>query len=221
MIENLENEIWEDIVVDKEELNTYKGLYQVSNIGRVRNSKTGRILKQWKDRQGYFNVKLYKDSNKKTYKVHRLVALAFIPNTENKPQVDHINTIRHDNRMENLRWATQSENNNNELTLKHISELNKGKIRSKESIEKQKETIKLKNKNKIKVDKEKKDHRIICITTKKVFNSIKEAGEYYNINQGNICDCCRGKYKSAGKLNGVKLVWMYYKDYIKKYEIAS
>lgn len=60
--------------------------------------------------------------------------------------------------------------------------------------------------------------KIICITTGKIFNTIKEGAEYYNIkNKGNIVQCCKGKYKSAGKLeDGTKLIWMYYKDYLKE-----
>lgn len=54
-------------------------------------------------------------------KIHRLIAEAFIPNPENKPCIDHINTIRHDNRIENLRWATYKENGNNEITKTNLS----------------------------------------------------------------------------------------------------
>ena len=61
-----------------------------------------------------------------------------------------------------------------------------------------------------------KDHpratMVICITTGKIFNTIKEASEFYNIDSGHISACCNGKRKSAGKLNGNKLIWMYYKD---------
>ena len=59
--------------------------------------------------------------------------------------------------------------------------------------------------------------KIICITTMKIFNTIKEGAEYYKIKgSGNIVQCCKGKYKSAGKLeNGIKLVWMYYEDYLR------
>ena len=78
--------------------------YEVSNGGNVR--RGGRVLKPGRGNK-YPIVQLGR--NNKKY-VHRLVALAFIPNPDNKPQVDHINRIRTDNRVENLRWATKSEN---------------------------------------------------------------------------------------------------------------
>lgn len=86
--------------------------YEVSNIGRVRNSKTMYILKPQK-KEGYNRIGLY---NKK-FLVHRLVAQAFIPNHENKPCVNHINGVRDDNIVENLEWCTISENNKHMYTL--------------------------------------------------------------------------------------------------------
>ncbi len=87
--------------------------YAVSNIGRVINNKTGRILKPGFNKHGYLQVSLYKDGKAKSYLLHRLIALAFLENVDNKDLVDHINNIKHDNRLENLRWATMAENNQN------------------------------------------------------------------------------------------------------------
>ena len=121
-------EIWRNI-------EGYEGLYQVSNIGRVRSldrydnrgrKRKGQIKKGSVNKYGYLLIGLKKNGKQKTYGVHRLVASAFIPNPENKPHIDHMNTIRDDNRVVNLRWVTPSENNNNELTRKHFSEARKG-----------------------------------------------------------------------------------------------
>ena len=101
-------EIWEDI----EEFPDY----QVSNLGRVRSCKFDKIkvMKpgiQEQNKSCYYHfVMLSKDNHKFNRYVHRLVGKAFIPNPENKPQIDHINRNGLDNRVENLRWATRSEN---------------------------------------------------------------------------------------------------------------
>lgn len=95
--------------------------YMVSNLGRIKSlnyNHTGNeiILKSRKNKYGYLQIGLCKDGKQKNYKIHRLVAQAFIPNPENKKEVDHINTIRDDNRVENLRWSTRAENINNNLS---------------------------------------------------------------------------------------------------------
>ena len=111
----MEEEIWKPI---KE----FEGYYEVSNMGRVRSlnyKRTGKekILKNIGDYKGYLEIVLTKNGKQKQFKVHRLVAEAFIPNPENKPCIDHINTVKSDNRVENLRWVTYKENSNNEKTL--------------------------------------------------------------------------------------------------------
>ena len=86
-----------------------KGMdYEVSTEGRVRNL-SGKILKQ-KTENGYKRIGLYKGDKQMFFRVHRLVAAAFIPKVRNKEQVHHINHIRHDNRVENLQWVTGEEN---------------------------------------------------------------------------------------------------------------
>ena len=112
-------EIWKPVV-------DYEGLYEVSSVGRVRSlnyNKTGqvKILKAHNDKDGYLRIELHKHGIAKSYYVHRLVAQAFIPNPENKPCVDHINTMKSDNFYKNLRWVTHKENNNNELTRQHLT----------------------------------------------------------------------------------------------------
>ena len=91
----------------------YNNNYSVSNKGNVKNNNTERILKQTINRDGYHRLSLYVDRKQKTVEIHRLVAIAFIPNPENKPCVDHINNNKIDNNVNNLRWATRSENQHN------------------------------------------------------------------------------------------------------------
>jgi hypothetical protein len=104
----MEQEIWKDIP-------WYEWKYQASNLGRIKSLITKlktqdnvRILSRRK--VWYLYTELYKNNIWKKYQVHRLVCLTFIPNPENKEQVNHINWIKDDNRLENLEWCTQSEN---------------------------------------------------------------------------------------------------------------
>lgn len=85
--------------------------YQISNEGRVWSKKSNRYMKLQKDACGYLRVQLYMGNGKgRTEKVHRLVAIAFIDNPDNLPEVNHINHQRDDNRVENLEWITHKEN---------------------------------------------------------------------------------------------------------------
>jgi len=111
----------------------YDHPYEISNMGRVKfpaytkyNGKgvqyvPERITYGTPNGQGYLSVALMRNNKSKTVFVHRLVGNAFIPNPHNKPQIDHINTISTDNKVSNLRWVTQAENNANILTREHRS----------------------------------------------------------------------------------------------------
>ena len=105
--EDLPNEIWRDII-------GYDGDYQVSNFARVKSFKKGKIQirKVEVDLNGYVRCGLHKSGETKHPFLHVLVAQAFIPNPEGKTQVNHINGIKTDNRVENLEWVTPSENIN-------------------------------------------------------------------------------------------------------------
>ena len=100
--------------------------YQVSWWGRVRNTKTGRILKPGLDTGGYQHVALYKNKKAKTIKIHRLVAREWVGNPEEKRCVDHIDGSRTNNHWENLRRATHSENLMNKRGHKDRTSVYKG-----------------------------------------------------------------------------------------------
>jgi hypothetical protein len=87
--------------------------YLIYPDGRVYNKKYKRFLKPSDNGQGYLKVDLCKDGERKTHSIHRLVAEQYIPNPDNKPEVDHIYRDRKDNRVENLQWVTSSENSQN------------------------------------------------------------------------------------------------------------
>lgn len=108
------------------ELHNFDIPYAVNDRGLVKNLSSNKILKG-NVNKGYRRFVLRKDGKPFYVLAHRLVAEAFLPNPDNKPFIDHINTIKTDNRVENLRWVTRLENANNPLSKQHISQSNKGR----------------------------------------------------------------------------------------------
>lgn len=146
-------------------------LYDITEDGTVINTRTNKALKPIVTKKGYLQVNLSINGNRKACLIHKLVAEAFIPNPDNLPEVDHINTIRSDNRVSNLRWVTRKENENNPLTKKHISEASTKKVQViAESI----------------IDG--------SITS---YESMAEAERLTGIDRRQIGDCCRGRQKTA------------------------
>lgn len=171
-------EIWKDI-------NCYEGIYQVSDLGRVKSlnyNHTGKevIMKNYENKNGYMYIFLYSNGKCNNLRIHRLVCSAFIDNPENKKEVNHKNGIKSDNRVENLEWATHSENQ------KHA--YNTGLKKS------------------IWTGKFGKDNYLsipVCRYTKlgeyiDEFDGSMDAKRKTRINNSHILECCKGKRKSAG-----------------------
>lgn len=107
---DMEGEVWKDVA-------GFEGLYSISNMGRVKSqgnfeARKTKMLKPQLLNTGYLIVKLSKQGKVFQFLVHRLVAEAFVPNPENKPEVNHLNELKNDNRACNLAWVTRKENIN-------------------------------------------------------------------------------------------------------------
>lgn len=111
-LKDLDGEQWADIP-------NYEGQYQVSTFGRVKSFKRGgvKILRPALSRRGYLIAQLWRNAEPRSLAISRLVALCFIPNPDNKPQVDHINGMKFNNHVSNLRWVTGIENINYAVEL--------------------------------------------------------------------------------------------------------
>jgi hypothetical protein len=96
-----------------EDLKDYEGLYKINREGDIFSVRKNKILKQRVGNRGYKMVGLYKNKQEKLYLIHRLLCIQFLENTENKSCVDHIDRNRQNNCLDNLRWATHSENMRN------------------------------------------------------------------------------------------------------------
>lgn len=104
--------------------------YKISNYGNLKNKKTNKILLIDK---GYYRVSLYNKGKSKHFSIHRLVAINFLPNIQNKPCVNHIDGNKLNNRVENLEWCTQKENINH-AWKNGLSKSYKGEMSSKSKI---------------------------------------------------------------------------------------
>lgn len=201
-LDNIPNEIWKDI-------EGFKGIYQISNMGRIksiertiiRQSKKHhikpRIISQSLDKNGYLRSSLTKDGYTNSYSVHRLVALTFICNPDNKPQVNHIDECKTNNTVDNLEWMTCYENNNygtrNDRIKKTFIENDSMKNRK----------MNITHKRKVK-----------CITTGEIYDSVTDACKAHNIkSRSSISAVCKGTQKCTYNYKtGVKLEWVYIEE---------
>lgn len=158
-------EVWKDI-------KDYEGLYQVSNWGRVKSlnyNRTGKaeVMIPRKTKKGYLLVQLSKNGKKKTCSVHRLVAGAFLDNPEGKPEINHIDENKENNRVDNLEWIWHKDNCNHGTRNERMT-----KTKSKPILQ-------------------------LSLTGDliKEWDSTQECGRN-GFSQGNVSECCNGKRKS-------------------------
>ena len=114
-----------DLKVEWKLIEGFGGTYSVSNYGDVKNNRTGKLMKPRKNEKGYLHIGLTKNGKQKCMRVHRLVAQAFIPNPENKPQVNHIDFDRENNCVSNLEWVTNQENTQYSVCNRKLQEKRK------------------------------------------------------------------------------------------------
>ena len=194
------NEEWRPV-------NGYEGIYEISSLGRLRTLKTGHIKSPSLMRNGYYGYLLWKNNHSKFATLHRLLAIAFIPNPENKPCIDHINTIKTDNRLDNLRWCSSKENSNNPLSKIHSSNSHKGQIKTPESIEKWKQSREKWKETEsysafISRLAESYSKPVIQINSEgeeiRVFQSVRAAARHIGKRPSNIFGVLSGRRKTAG-----------------------
>ena len=154
--------------------------YWINKEGQITNKETGKTIKWLISRHGYYYCHLWANNGNRYIRMHRLLALAFIPNPNNYPLVRHLNDIKTDNRLENLAWGTMSEN---------IKDSIKNGKYNQEASEKARNIGR-------KISSTKCSKKVLCIETNTIFDSTKEAGDWLGVNRAGISGCCRGKYKT-------------------------
>ena len=166
-------EIWRDI-------EGYEGLYQVSNFGRVKSLNYRRtckekLLKAYKDKEGYLHVSLCKDGKTKTYSIHRLVAQEFIPNPYNLPQVNHKDENKTNNRVYNLEWCSVKYNINYGTRNKRQSES--------------------------RTNYTKFSKQVLCVETGVIYPSTSQVEREFGFSKASISRCCLRKQKTCGRFH--------------------
>ena len=189
------------------EIKGFEGLYETTENGIVRNIKTNRIVKPRLTTWGYLQYGLMKNHKRIWIAAQRVVALTFIPNPENKPEVNHIDGNKQNNNVNNLEWSTRSENVKHafKIGLIKTSDAFKynwiGKNHSEESKQKisdARKGCKLSDECKRKISQNNKQNKKIqCIETGEIFKSAAEAGRKYKLSRTTIAHAATGYIKTA------------------------
>ena len=171
-----DSEIWRDVV-------GYEGLYQVSNLGRVkslrgRSNHKNDIFLKIQTNKGYKRVSLCKNDVLKHYPLHRIVAEAFVPNIDNKPQVNHIDGDKSNNKASNLEWCTSRENRKHGIQIGLIK-------------------VKGKRVNQYNLNGE----------FLKMWETLSSAAKECGVHTSHIASCCKGKFRQAGGY-----IWKYVEE---------
>lgn len=170
----IEEEIWLPVL-------GFERFYSVSNFGRVKSlHKNGKILKQNKSKHGYLYVILTNETQRKGFRINRLVAIAFIPNQYNKPIVNHKNGIKTDNRSVNLEWYTYKENREHAISINLMPRYSEGLKMAHKAMQKPIEAF-----NKITGEK-------IWVS-----DSIRSAEAAYGLDSGNMTRVLKGISKTT------------------------
>lgn len=151
----------------------FEGFYAITEEGEVWSYRSKKFLSKKLSQKGYYEV-LFSVDGKRTYKrVNRLVAEAFIPNPNGLPEVNHLNEVKTDNRVENLEWVSTIDNCNYGTRNQRIKEKLIGKSGTK----------------------------VLCVETNTVYNSVSEAAKAINRTERALLYCLSGTYKTCGKLH--------------------
>ena len=148
----------------------YEGLYAVTSCGKVWSYRSQKFLKPYEDGGKYLKVHLSKNGVGKQFKVHRLVAQAYIPNPEDKPMVNHRDENKQNNCVNNLEWVTASEN------TKYGTNIARAKLNGLGRHPKQ----------------------VYCVELNRTFGTIAAAANFINTTHSNVSKCLRGLQKTAG-----------------------
>ena len=190
----------------------YEGLYGITKDGKIYNLKYKRFLKAASDKDGYLRINLSKNGQKVSYRVHRLVALTYIPNPNNYPIINHKDENKQNNNVSNLEWCTHKYNTNYGTAIQRQSEKLKGRKFTEEHIKRLSEShkgykpseetrnrISKANKGKRMSENNHNSKKIICIESGRVFDCISDALEFMGKDRRNsaIGECLKGRTRTA------------------------